>query len=210
MTLDEMLLQQIREGSGDVWRGLRRRVGIRMILLLLFAHACFYGALWPLSGVWHAGRHRDVALAIGSVLVPLAALFAAGAMALLDSLYALIVSGPFLRSLGDLALSPQHWSARPALADQFAAFASPHGLGRAARLRDLPLVIFLARNILRIDVKPLLRAAETGLGREALVREVERQARDRSAVALRRLRAIAWCLLGFALMVPLLVGWLVR
>jgi hypothetical protein len=210
MTLDEMLLQRIREGSGDVWRGLRRRVGIRLILFLLLTHACFYGALWLLSGVWHVGHYRDAALAMGRVLVPLAALFVAGAMALLDSLYALIVSGAFLRSLGDLMLSSQHGWARPVLADQFAAFASPHGLARVARLRDLPLILFLARSILRIDVKPLLQAAETGLGREALVREVERQAKDRSAVALRRLKAVVWCLLGFALMLPFLVGGVLR
>lgn len=210
MTLDEMLLQRIREGSGDVWRGLRRRVGIRLILLLLLTHACFYGALWLLSGVWPGGHYRDVALAMGRVLVPLAALFAAGAMALLDSLHALIISGPFLRSLGDLMLNSQHWSSRPALADQFAAFASPQRLARAARIRDLPLILFLVRVILRIDVKALLHAAEMGLGGETLVREVERQVRDRAALVLRRLKGLAWVALGCALPLPFLVGWILR
>jgi len=77
-----------------------------------------------------------------------------------------------------------------------------------AKLRDLPLILLLARSILRIDVKPLLQAAETGLGREALIREVERQARAQAAVTIRRVRALVWVCFGFALVLPFLTAWL--
>jgi hypothetical protein len=180
------------------------------MLLLLLTHACFYGGLWLTGDGWRAGHLREVAVATGRLLVPIAALLAACALALRDSLYALIVSGPLLRSLGDLILSPRVQPRDLNPAGQFAAFASPQRLARAARIRDLPLILFLARVILRVDVKSLLRAAEMGLGRETLVREVERQVRDRAALALRRLKGLVWVALGCALPLPFLVGWFLR
>jgi len=52
MALDDMLLQRIREGGRDLWRGVRHRVGLYAILFLLLSHACFYGACgsWATPG----------------------------------------------------------------------------------------------------------------------------------------------------------------
>ena len=100
--------------------------------------------------------------------------------------------------------------AGPDLAAQFAAFASPQRLARAARIRDLPLILFLARIILRVDVTSLLHAAKMGLAREALVREVERRARDCAAAILRRLKGLVWVGLGILLALPFVVGWVLR
>ena len=207
MALDEMILQEIRESSRDLWRGVRRRIGSRALLLLAFALGCLWAVPWVLRTAQPAGRALPTAITIGWVLLPAAALLAAGALALLDSLRAVLVSGPLLRSLGDLALSPQVRPAGPDLAAQFSAFASPQRLARAARIRDLPLILFLARLILRVDVKPLLQAAETGLGREALVREVERQTRQRAAATLHRLKVLLWAGIGCALVIPPLAAW---
>lgn len=208
MALDDMLLQRIREGGRDLWRGVRHRVGLYAILFLLLSHACFYGGLWLVGDAWWAGHPREAAVATGRLLMPIAALLAACALALRDSLYALIVSGPLLRSLGDLILSPRAQPGDLNPAGQFAAFASPQRLARAARIRDLPLILFLARVILRVDVKSLFHAAEMGLGRETLVREVERQVRDRAALVLRRLKGLVWVALGCVFPLPFLVGWL--
>jgi hypothetical protein len=210
MPLDELILQKIRESSRDLWRGVRHRVGIRALLLLLLAYGCFWAIPWLVGHTWQAGRPLATAVAIGRLLLPIIALLVACATALLDSLYAVVVSGPLLRSLGDLALSPQVRPAGPDLAAQFAAFASPQRLARAARIRDLPLILFLARIVLRVDMKPLLRAVETGLGREALVREVERQARDRAAATLCRLHTLVWIGLGILLALLFLLGWALR
>ncbi len=206
MPLDELILQKIRENSRDLWRGVRHRLGLRALLLLLLAYGCFWATPRLLGETGQAGRSLPTAVALGRLLLPIVALLAALAMALLDSLRVVIVSGPLLRSLGDLALSAQLRQAGPDLAAQFAAFASPQRLACAARIRDLPLILFLARIILRVDVKPLLQAVETGLGREALVREVERQARDRAALILRRLTGLVWLGLGCVLPLPFLVG----
>jgi len=210
MPLDEMLLQKIRESSRDLWRGVRHRLGLRALLLLLLAYGCLW-AIPRLSGeTSHAGRSLPTAAAIGRLLLPIFALLAAFATALLDSLRVLIVSGPLLRSLGDLALSAQLQPAGPDLAAQFAAFATPQRLARAARIRDLPLILFLARIILRVDVTSLLDAAKMGLAGEALVREVERQARDRAAAILRRLTGVVWVGLGILLALPFALGWVLR
>ncbi len=206
MALDEMILQKIGESSRDLWRGVRRRIGGRALFLLALALGCLWGMLWALGDASQAGRPRAAA-AVGWVLVPTVALLAACALALVDSLHALLVTGPMLRSLGDLALSPQARPAGPDLATQFSAFASPQQLARAARVRDLPLILFLVRLILRVDVKALLHTAETGLGREALVREMERQARRRAAAMLRRLKIILWVTFGCVVPLPVVVGW---
>ena len=209
MALDEMILQKIGESSRDLWRGVRHRIGSRALLLLALAFGCLWVLPWLLGSAWPAGPAQPPAAAMGKVLLPMAALLAACALALLDSLRALLVSGPLLRSLGDLALSPQVRPPGPDLAGHFSAFASPQQLARAARIRDLPLILFLARIILRVDVKPLLQAAETGLGREALVREVERQARQRAAAVLHRLKIMLWVAFGCVVPLPFLVGWAV-
>jgi hypothetical protein len=70
------------------------------------------------------------------------------------------------------------------------------------RLRDLPLLLFLGRVVLRLEIRPLLGAPHAGLGRETLIRELERLARVRAAALLRRLSAGIWLCLG---VLPLLV-----
>jgi len=207
MALDELILQTIRESSRDLWRGVRNRIGSRALLLLVLACGCLWAVPWLLGDAWQAGRALPTAAAIGWLVLPTAALLAACALALLDSLHSLLVSGPLLRSLGDLALSPRVRPAGPDLAAHFSAFASPQQLARAARVRDLPLILFLVRIILRVDVKALLQTAETGLGREALVREVERQARQRAAAVLRRLTILLWATLACFFPLVLLAGW---
>jgi hypothetical protein len=206
MALDELILQTIRESSRDLWRGVRHRIGSRALLLLALVFGCLWVFPWLLGNA-SQGARAPTAVAIGRVLLPAAALLAACALALTDSLHALLVTGPLLRSLGELALSPQVRPAGPGLAAQFSAFASPQQLARAARVRDLPLILFLVRIILRVDVKALLQAAEIGLGREALVREVERQARQRAAAVLRRLTILLWVAFGCVVPLPILVGW---
>jgi hypothetical protein len=207
MPLDEMILQKIRESSGDLWRGVRHRVGSRALLFLAVTFGCLWGIPWLLGDAWQAGRVAP-AVAIGRMLLPMVALPAAAALALVDSLQALLVSGPLLRSLGDLALSPQVRPASPDLMMQFSAFASPQQLARAARIRDLPLILVLVRLVLRVDVESLLQAAETGLGREALVREIERQVRRRAAAMLRRLTILLWATLACVFPLLCLAGWL--
>ena len=91
-------------------------------------------------------------------------------------------------------------------ADDADSSASPERLARALPLTDLPLLLFLARVILRLDIEPLLAAAYTGLGRETLVREMERMGRQRAAGLLRRLRAFIWSWLGGALLLALLIA----
>jgi hypothetical protein len=207
MALDELLLQGIRKGSRDLWRGMRARVGIRLILAMLLVHLGFSGVLWLLGDAWQAGRHCG-AVGTTRLLLLVAALLAACGMAFLDSLRALIVAGPLLRSLGDLLLNAEIRPAGPSLADQFAAFTSSQHLARVARVPDLPLILFLVRIVFPLDVKPLLQAAQAGLGREGLVREIEARARDRAGRTLRRWKSALWLGLALALMVPFIAGWI--
>ena len=204
MTLDELLLGKIREGSRGVWRGARGRLGSRFILLTLLVHAVLIGGLWLLGLSSGALLHGGVAAKAGMVLLPLVALLGSLGLAWLDSVQAVIVTGTLLRSLGDALLDPP-LSSGPRPKEQFATFASPERLARALRLTDLPLLLFLARIILRLDIKPLLAAAHTGLDRETLVREMERMGRRRAAGLLRRLRAFIWSWLGGALLLALLI-----
>ena len=172
MTLGELLLGRVREGSQDLWRGVRRRVGVRMIGLLLLLHGGFFGVLWLLGDTWHAGRHREVALGMARVLLPAAGLCGGLVMAFRGSLHALLISGPFLRSIADLLLDRRMpWAGGDPMG-HLAAFASPQALARAARIRDLPLILFLSRTVLRLEAKPLLRAAQTGVGGERLLNEM--------------------------------------
>ena len=209
MTLDELLLGKIREGSRGVWRGVRGRLGSRFILLTLLVHAVLIGGLWLLGLSSEALLHGGITAKAGMVLLPLVALLGSLGLAWLDSVQAIIVTGTLLRSLGDTLLdSPLSSGPRPE--KQLATFASPERLARALRLTDLPLLLFLARVILRLDIKLLLAAAHTGRGRETLVREMERMGRRRAAALLRRLRAFIWLCLGPALLLSLFVAWPIR
>ena len=205
MTLDELLLGKIREGSRKVWRGARGRLGSRFILLTLLVHAVLFGGLWLLGLSSEALLHGGVAAKAGMVLLPVVALLGSLALAWLDSVQVTIVTGALLRSFGD-ALLASPLSSGPRPEEQFAIFVSPERLARALRLTDLPLLLFLARIILRLDIRPLLAAAHTGLGRETLVREMERLGCQRAAGLLRRLRAFVWLCLGGALLLSLLIA----
>ena len=73
MTLDELLLGKIREGSRGVWRGARGRLGSRFILLTLLVHAVLIGGLWLLGLSSRAFLHGGAAAKAGMVLLPLVA-----------------------------------------------------------------------------------------------------------------------------------------
>jgi len=205
MTLDELLLGKIREGSRGVWRGVRGRLGSRFILLTLLVHAVLIGGLWLLGLSSEALLHGGVAAKAGMVLLPLVALLGSLGLAWLDSVQAIIVIGTLLRSLGD-ALLDSPLSSGPRSEEQLATLASPERLARALRLTDLPLLLFLARVILRLDIKLLLAAAHTGLGRETLACEMERMGRRRAVALLRRLRAFIWLCLGGTVLLALLIA----
>jgi hypothetical protein len=181
-------------------------VGLRLLLALVVVHLAFYGLAWLLGEVWFAHRQRDLAVGLARILLPVAGVCAGCGMAVLDSLGALVVSGSFLRSTGDLLLTVRAASAGPGVTAQLGAFASPQTLARLARIRDLPLIVFLARTVLGVNVKPLLQAAQGGLDAETLVRELERHARDRAAGMLRRLRIALYVFVGLAVLVPFVTG----
>jgi hypothetical protein len=206
MALDAALVQHLRLGTGELWRGMRVRAGLRLLLSLLVVYLAFYGMVWLLGEAWFAGRGRDVAVALARIFLPAAGVCAGCAMALVDSLSALIVSGPFLRSMGDLFLCARAQAIGPDVTAEFGVFGSPRALAGMARIRDLPLIVFLARIVLGVNVKPLLHAAQGGLDAETLVRELERHARDRAAGMLRRLRIALYVLVGLAVLFPFLVG----
>ena len=144
------------------------------------------------------------------VLLPAAGLCGGLVMAFRGSLHALLISGPFLRSIADLLLDRRMpWAGGDPMG-HLAAFASPQALARAARIRDLPLILFLSRTVLRLETKPLLRAVQTGVGGERLLREMERQVRDRSARSLRRIAGAVWLGLALAVALPFAAGRLFR
>jgi len=187
-----------------VWQGARGRLGSRFILLTLLVHAVLIGGLWLLGLSSEALLHGGVAVKAGMVLLPLVALLGSLGLAWLDSVQASIVIGTLLPSLGD-ALLDSPFSSGPRPEEQLATVTSPERLARALCLTDLPLLLLLARVILRLDIEPLLAAAHTGLGRETLVREMERMGRRRVTVLLRRLRAFVWLCLGVAVLLALLI-----
>ena len=209
-SLDELLLEKIRAGSRDLWRGVRTRLGIRVILLALLATAGFAGVLWISGGIIWDPRHWNAAIKLVPILLAMVVLFGGIALAWTDSTRTLVVAGPLLRSLGDVLLdfplSSGGW--RPE--DQFTLFSSPGRLAGGLRIRDLPLLLYLSRVVLRLDIKPLLRVARTGLGREELVREMERLGRQRAATILGRLQTLIWLCLGAALLLFFLIVWLSR
>ena len=210
MTLGELLLGRVRDGSQELWRGVRRRVGFRVFGLWLLLHGGFFGILWLLGDAWQAGRHRDVALGMARVLLPTAGIVGGFLMALRGSLHALLVLSPFLRTMADLLRDRRMpWEGGDPTG-QLAAFASPRALAGAARIRDLPLMLFLSRAVLRLDAKSLLHAARTGVGRGRVLGEMERQVRDRSARSLRRLTVVIWFGLTLAVALPFTAGQLFR
>lgn len=135
-------------------------------------------------------------------------LLGGGALSLLSALQAVVVQGDLLTRLGRLLLAAPLGPGHPPAAEQFSAFASPGLLAKAARIRDLPLLMFLARAVLGLDLPPLLAKAQTGMAREALVEEVERAARGAAGRNLLRCRRLVWLCLVSALALSLLIGWL--
>jgi hypothetical protein len=210
MTTDEALLEQIREASRDLWRGVGARVGFRLVLLALAA------GLWTLALAWLLGNGGSTDLLLNTVagagtpLLLIAILSAGLAIAFLDALRALVVTGSLVRSLGNLVLRHEAQFRGPRLEDQFAAFATPRHLSRLTRFRDLPLILFLARMVLSQDAKALIGLAATGVGREGLILELEDQVRGRAAAVIRRLRAAVILLLAVIFSIPPLAAWLFR
>ncbi|HSB82477.1 MAG TPA: hypothetical protein VLM91_27190 [Candidatus Methylomirabilis sp.] len=205
MTMDEVLLEQIRIASRDLWRGMGARIGIRLLLLALAA------GFWTVVLARLLGGGGGTDLLLTTVTGAGIALLPAGlALAFLDSLRALIVQGSFLRSLGDLILRHETQPRSPRLEDHFAAFAAPQHLSRLTRYRDLPLIMFLARMVLAQDAKSLMRLAAAGVGREGLIRGLEDRVRSRAAEVIRKLRAALILLLAAILSIPQLAAWLFR
>jgi len=210
MALDELLLQCMRAGSRDLWRGVRTRLGTWLILLTLLFLMGFIGGLGLLGGSLRGPLQWNAGLFAGVILLLVAALCGGLGLAWVDSAHALIVAGPHLRSLGDVLLEFPIRTGLPRPEDQFTTFASPERLARTMRIRDLPLLLFLGQVVFRLNITPLLGAAHAGLRRETLVREMERLGRQRAAVIVSRLRAFVWLFLGAALLSSLLIVWLSR
>jgi hypothetical protein len=53
-TLEAGLLEPLRLGSAELWRGMRARVGIRVLAWVLVVHAAFYMVLWLAGEAWPA------------------------------------------------------------------------------------------------------------------------------------------------------------
>jgi hypothetical protein len=75
---------------------------------------------------------------------------------------------------------------------------------RLVRIRELPLLMFLTRVVLGMDVKPLLETARTRVDSEALVRSLEDHARRRAAAMLHRARLALALLIGAAILSSIL------
>lgn len=206
MTMDEALLEQIREASRDLWRQTGLRMGFRLPLLALAA------AVWVLAVAWLLGDGWGFALLLSAIagarvwLLLIAALSAGLALAFLDALRALIVEGSLLRSLGDLILRHEALPGGTRLEDHFAAFTTPQHLSRLTRFRDLPLILFLARLVLSQDAKALIGLAATGVGREGVIRRLEDQVRRQAADLVRKLRVAVILLLAVVLSIPQLAA----
>lgn len=210
MTLDQAILDEVREGTREVWRRFRRGLGPWTLVLALGYFGLWSCALWLSGPTTEARLSLGVARRVGYMLLPPVALLGGGALSFLSALKAVVVEGPLLARLGDLLLAVPLGPGHPAAAEHFAAFTSPGLLAKAARIRDLPLLMLLMRAVLGVDLAPLLAKAQTGGSRELLVRELEQAAR---AIATRNLRRCCWALwlaVALALTLPLLAGWLLR
>jgi hypothetical protein len=206
MTLETDLREHLRLGSRALWHGARRRLvpcvlGSLTILTLL----CLAG-LWLPGRAGVAPRRLDAAARLAWIVVPAIGVCAGFAGAVLESLGALVVSGPVLRSLGDLVLHARLRPGAPDLAGQLGEWTSSAELTRLVRIRELPLLMFLTRVVLGVDVKPLLEAARTRVDAEALVRSLEDHARRRAAAMLRRARLALALLIGATILSPILLG----
>jgi hypothetical protein len=206
MTMDEALLERIREASRDLWRQTGARMGFRLPLLALAAAVWVLAVAWLLGDGW--GRDLLLSTIVGTRpwLFLSAALPAGLALAFLDALRAVVVEGSLVRSLGNLILRQEAQPGGPRLEDHFAAFSTPHQLSRLTRFRDLPLILFLARLVLTQDAKSLLRLAATGVGREGLIRRLEDQVRRQAADVVRKLRVVVILLLAVVLSIPQLAA----
>ena len=206
---DEGLLRQIHQAGGDLWAGVRSRASKRIIACLASSQAVCWGALWPFRGEAPGmAAWGSVAWAIW-VFLCLNALGMGVALAAIDSLQALVADGPLLARLGRLLRPPDPGRPSASPGEQFAAFGSPQALSRAARLSDLPLVVFLVRVVLGVDAKRLLVLAQGGADREIVLRELVRLAQARTAAALRRARLIVWAILGLMSALTALILWLI-
>jgi hypothetical protein len=201
MTLDRAILDEVRASSQEVSRRFRRGLAPSVLLLAAAGLGSCTGIQWMFGAAW-----QQVGL---TMLVPLA-LLAGGALAFLRALAAVVVKGPLLGRLRDLLLNAPVGPGHPPAAEQFAAFTSPGLLAKAARIRDLPLLMFLMRAVLGLDLAPLLAKAQTGGSRELLVRELEQAARAAASRNLRRYCWVLWLAVALTLPLPLLAGWLLR
>ena len=159
---------------------------------------------------WQAGRHREVALGMARVLLPAAGLCGGVLMAFRGSLHALLVSGPLPAIDGRPAAGPADAVGRrrsDGTPCRVRLTAGPGGCGTdpGSPLDSLPE----PDRPSRLEAKPLLRAAQTGVGRERLLGEMERQVRDRAARSLRRIAGAVWLGLALAVALPFAAGWAV-
>jgi hypothetical protein len=210
MTLDQAILDEVREGSQEVWRRFRRGLGPSVFLLAGAFLGVGLGTLWLLGPSAEACLSLGVARRAGYVLLLPVALLGGGALSFLSALKAVVLDGALLARLGGLLLTAPLGPGLPPAADQFGAFASPGLLARAARIRDLPLLMFLMRAILGFDLAPFLARAQTGAGRERLVQELEQAARAAAGRNLARYHRVLWLSLALTLTLPALAGWLFR
>jgi hypothetical protein len=195
---DDRLLREIRQASGDLWRSARRRTVGWSSVCLVGTQAILWCALRLLPGEAPTEASRgSLAWTAWSSLV-LIALGSGLALAVLDGLQALVADGPLLAALGKALRPPDPSQPGVSPVERFAAFGSPRALSRAARLPDLPLIVFLVRAVLGVDAKRLLTLAQGGADRETILRELVRLAQARAATSLHRARLVVWAILGLA------------
>ena len=185
------------------------RLGLRLVLLALAAAGLTLAAAWVLRvGTETSLLGRGMASGVGIVVSSLLVVCAALALALLDAMRAVVVEGPLLPSLRGLFLKQEILLGGLTLEAHFAAFTSSQRLSNLTRIRDLPLILFLARMLLSQDVKRLLQLAATGVGREGLLGRLEIQVRQLAADTIRKLRAVVLLVLAMALSIPPVIAWL--
>ncbi len=205
---DEGLLQEIRQASGELWRRARGRAAGWSIICLAGTQTILWTGLWLLPGESLSGGSWGSGAWTAGGILALIALGSGVTLALIDGLRALVADGPLLASLGKVLRPPDPDQRVVGPEAHFAAFGSPQALSRAARLLDLPLIIFLARVVLGVDAKRLLRLAQGGADRETVLRELVRMAQARAAASLHRAKLIIWSALGLATASTILLLWL--
>jgi len=207
---DDRLLGEIRQASGDLWGGVRSRAVGRTIVCLVGTQAILWFALWLLPGEAPPGASwGSVAWTAWGVLAVIV-LGSGAALAVIDGLQALVADGPLLARLGKILRPPDPGQPGVSPQAQFVAFGSPQGLSRAARLPDLPLIVFLVRIVLGVDAKRLVKLAQGGADREAVLAELVRMAQAGAAASLNRARLIVWAILGLTAALTVLLLWFLR